>query len=281
MTYIGLATRFTNSTHTIANYQAVKNKMLQYGLNVIRLGSGDELFGSSYTWHNGDAVQWFLDNTDVAVIVDRHHTINNTFMTQAQWNTIDANLDAMAVRWVAYGDRVLLEPVNEYAGTDFQSQMQRIINTFRGNGRTTWLIFNTFPPWTRAILTDSLRKTYAGDHYYMNLATATNDYGLTCFNRMVDGHGITGLPMFGSEEGADYNETPAFTKEKVDALSRYLQLCADAGYSNVVWMLSELKNMPTYESLGIVFPTVPSTQKKYVFKQWQDGDTNPTKTVII
>jgi len=252
--YVGLATRFSSTTHTIANYQAVKAKMDQYHLTAIRLGSGDDLWTSSYTWNGGSAVDWFLRNTNFIVIVDRHHTIGLTYLNQTQWDKIDSNLASMSTRWASYGDRLRLEAVNEYANSDFKTQMNRIIRTFRLGGHTNWLIFN-WNSWgaswsSQATLTDSLHKTSVGYHYYMNKWT-----GLSAFTNLNTGHSITGLPMFGSEEGSDEMEKGNFTRTKVTYLSQYLQASYAAGYSNVVWMNHELDNMATYESLGLVFPT--------------------------
>lgn len=252
--YVGLATRFSSTTHTVANYQAVKAKMDQYHLTVIRLGSGDDLWTSTYTWNGGSAVDWFLRNTNFLVIVDRHHTIGLTYLNQTSWNKIDSNLASMSTRWVAYGDRVILEPVNEYANTDFKAQMNRIILTFRNAGHTNWLVFN-WNLWgaswsSQATLTDTYNRIYVGYHYYMNKWTGTSS-----FNNLNSGHSITGLPMFGSEEGSDEMEKGNFTTTKVAYMTQYLKASYDAGYSNVVWMNHELDNMARYESLGLVFPT--------------------------
>ena len=251
MAFIGLATRFTNATHTIQQYQAVKDKILEYGLNIIRLGSGDELFSSSYTWHNGDAVQWFLDNTDCVVVVDRDHTIQLTSLSSSQQNIIDAHLEEMTIRWRGYGDRLWLEPVNEYGGSDFYTQMQRFLDVFRSKGYMNWLVFNKqSQPWSTCNLNDALNKIYIGYHYYFNSWSYEN-----AVNDLNNGAAL-GKPIFGSEEGASWKETSDFTSENVGRLNRYLQYCADAGYSNVVWMNHELNNMTRYEELGLVFPKV-------------------------
>jgi len=262
MTFLGLATRFTNTTHTVAQYIAVKNKMIAHGCNTIRLGSGDELWGSSYTWHNGDAVQWFLDNTAYTVVIDRHHTIGLTSLTTTQWNHIKTHLNEMAVTYTAYGDRVILEPLNEYAGTDFITRMQSIIDNFRGapNNHTNWLLFNGFGAssaqptnWNNYLFDDPLHKTDVANHYYMN---NFGNNGTLAYNDLNSGHTTTSLPMIGSEEGAHVSEKASFTNANVAALSTYLQLCATDGFGNLVWMNHELDNMAEYETHGLVWPTL-------------------------
>lgn len=247
-------------------YQAIKDKMLQYNLNAIRIGSSD-MFNGNYPYNNGAAVKWFLDNTNATVVIDRHHTIGTTSLSVAQLATINNDLAEMAETYESYGDRAQFEPHNEYGGgTTFYSVMQSIQNTFRVKGFKNWMIYNRMglsesnpsglDYWGRwKILSDPLNKLKDGSHFYMNKATPTNDFGLQCFNALDKGHTVTGHPMCSTENGADYREISYFNRDNVAALSRFMKLSKDAGFDVFAWQREGLANMPTYENLGIIFPT--------------------------
>lgn len=312
MTYIGLATRFDSSEHNTTLYQQIKQYMTDHNLNVIRIGSSapDVLLGTSDTfpWNNGDAIDWFLRNTPHTVVIDRHHTINAGVSVTVDWAALNANLRAIADRWTytEFGNRATVEALNEYGAADFYARMQTVLTTFR-NASPNYkhpLIFNRMgysasnpepdASWgyTWKTLIDTLNSTYQNGHYYMghpgdpgtNIGVLyASDIGTRCFNAVNRGHSIINQPMFGTENGADWEEV--FSKAEVDQLNIYLQKCALFGYSNVVWFNHGLKNKAQYDSLGLVFPSVapppPPAKVKLIFNRWQDGDTNPVKTITV
>lgn len=273
---IGLATRFSSSEHTTTMYQNIKNKMVQYSLNVIRIGSSDMFNPNNPTfpWNNGDAVDWFLTNTNFYVVIDRHHTINVLSLTSSQITTIENDMVADAQRWASYSNRVIIEAVNEYGGNDFYSVMQPILTHFRSHDLTNWLVFDRMgysasnpagdASWgyTWQTLYDPLSKTYQGGHYYMGHPGSAgsnvgvpyaSDIGTRCYNGMVRGNSIVQQPMFGTENGGDWEESNS--QVEVAQLTIYFQKCSESGFSNVLWMNHGLSNMAAYESLGLTFPT--------------------------
>ena len=271
---IGLATRFSTGaggwavTHNVATYQAVKDKMLQYNLNIIRISSSDLVvngvnqFSANFPWLDGVAIEWFLNNTDFIVIICRHHTVgagNTVDITQTMWEVIDSNLDVMATRWESYGERVWYEPINEYSDAlynDFYSRMQHIIDVFRVK-HNQYLVFNkNAQDWET--LSDPLDKTFQGAHHYFDPATSAS-YGDTIYNVERNRASATGDPIIDTEIGADVSENSQFTKVEVDAVNRYLQLSYDNGIGNLIWMGNGLWNMPKYESLGLSFPPDDNT----------------------
>ena len=271
---IGLATRFSTGaggwavTHNVATYQAVKDKMLQYNLNIIRISSSDLVvngvnqFSANFPWLDGVAIEWFLNNTDFIVIICRHHTVgagNTVDITQTMWEVIDSNLDVMATRWESYGERVWYEPINEYSDAlynDFYSRMQHIIDVFRVK-HNQYLVFNkNAQDWET--LSDPLDKTFQGAHHYFDPATSAS-YGDTIYNVERNRASATGDPIIDTEIGADVSENSQFTKVEVDAVNRYLQLSYDNGIGNLMWMGNGLWNMPKYESLGLSFPPDDNT----------------------
>lgn len=271
---IGLATRFyrtLTSAQRIQQCQDIKAKIDQLGGNAVRIGSNATGFGGTDYPYNDDVIQWFLDNSTFTVVIDRHHTIGITSLNSTQLATIDTNLVTLANTYSAYGDRVILEPVNEYGGTDFYSVMQGILNRARGNGITNWLVFNrmgfsdsnpayTQYPWQH--LNDTLNRTIQGGHRYMNNATPANavSFGQQCAQAMITGKTNTGQPIVCTENGADWHEpsTGSFTQAKVTALNTFMQSCADADIGAFAWMLDDLADMPYYESFNppLTFPTI-------------------------
>lgn len=271
MGLMGLSTRFSSAQHNVAMYQSVKDMMVKYHLNAIRIGSSD-MFNNNYPYNNGQAIEWFLDNTDATVIIDRHHTIGTMTLNTAQLTTINENLAEMGDTYAYYGDRAQFEAYNEYGGLDFYVKMQSILDKFRALGFKQWMIFNrmglseskpdTLDYWASIggwkKINDPMNKTKGGHHFYGNRAIATNDYGKMCFDALMKGFTITGQPMCCTEIGADYNEINAFTAIKVVAVNRLLKLSSDVNWDSFVWMREGLANLPTYERLGLVFPIPPN-----------------------
>lgn len=305
MPFIGIATRFNQSEYgnRTTLLPQIKQYMIDHGLNVIRIGASNPtvLPGTSDTfpWNNGFAVDWFLQNTDFTVVVDRNHTINITSTAQIDLDALDASLLAVAndPRWTTKKNQMILEAINEYGGNDFYPTMQGILDRARDNGITHRLVFNRMGfsasqpttdygyGWQELI--DRLNLSSQGGHYYQghpgsagtNLGVPyASDIGTRCFNGMSKGFGIVNQPMFATENGADWEEV--FSQAEVDQLGIFLQKCVDVDFSAVVWMNHGLNNRTQYDNFGLVYPVVQS-ETNYAFSHWQDGDANPIKTVNI
>lgn len=252
--FIGMSTRFTEATHTYAQYQAVADVMTANGMTAIRIGSNNDINTSTYTWHSGAAVNWFLANTSFTVLIDRFHLFGVSSLTEDQWNTIDSLYASMAVTYAPYGTRVVFENPNEYSNmTDYNTRMQHIISTFRTNvNNDTWFCMNKKEqPWpSPAQLYDPAGKMYQGYHYYFNYWSPTS--AMNDVNYAIE---HTDCIFVGTEEGADSREGSYYTNSTVAELSSYLQSCYDLGYGNFVWMNHETNNMAEYTAHGIVWPS--------------------------
>ena len=316
MTNMGLATRFASQwgQHTVQSYQSVLNLIHQCNLNTLRIGSGD-MFGSPSDWLNGQAVQWFLDaDPNLTVIVDRHHSIGQ--QNELNWSLIDSDMIEDALRWEIYGRRLGLEAVNEWApqtttadGTPeerFRKRMQHFIDLLRNyrdadhpDGLDTWLIFNdTGEPNksnSRFQLNDSsFNGTSIGDHYYPYHSGSLWATGQTCYNRVMAIHNDSGgLPILNTEEGADSYELQYFKQASVDEISSFFAKCAVSEFGCLLWQNQVIEDWTGksgyngYSYYNFQFPAVipppppPPVKGKYIFSHWQDGDTNPVKTITV
>jgi len=309
---IGVATRFASQygQHNVASYQSVLDLIHAHNLNTVRIGSGD-MFGSPSDWNGGVAIQWFLDaDPNLNVIVDRHHGIGQT-SDNLDWPLINDDMIEDALRWESYGQRLKLEAINEWApqGTvggvtaeeRFRQRMQGWINLLRDyrdaehpDGLDTWLVFNDTGETNKSnsrfqLVDSSFNRSMAGDHYYPYHSGNLWATGQTCYDRVTAIHDASGLPILNTEEGADTYELPYFKTASVNEIQTFFNLCAQHGFSCLLWLNQVIEDWTGksgytgYSGYNFQFPTAPPppAKVKLIFNRWQDGDTNPVKTITV
>jgi hypothetical protein len=200
-------------------------------------------------------IQYFLDNSDFTLIVDRNHiyppTEAGAQTARNNWATVRNSIFEV-LKAFPNSPRVMVELINEYISTDFYTRMQSLVTEIRSAGYTNPIVVSKFSqPWTT--INDPLGKTYQGYHYYFNGWSPT---GAISNIKIALSKGIK---LINTEVGADYREKNYFTTATVDELESYLTQCVSLGVGNNVWMNENLGNWPRYQQLGFKFPTISVT----------------------
>ena len=221
------------------------------GLNTYRMSANPAWSGGPHPY-NKELVQYFLDNSDYTLIIDRNHlyppTEASATSARNNWNTV-RNSILEILKAYPNNQRVVVELINEYVSNDFYPRMQALVDEIRQAGYTNPLLVNKWnQPWT--VINDPLDNTYQGYHFYFNSWSPSG-----ALSQMQTAQS-KGIKLINTEVGADYNEYSQYTTSTVNELNQFLAECASRGIGNMVWMNENLDNMPTYKQLGLKFPTV-------------------------
>jgi hypothetical protein len=234
---------------------SIISAMQANGLNTYRMSANPQWSVGSHPY-NKAYVQYMLDHTSYTIIVDRNHlyppTEDSATTARNNWNTV-RNSVFEVLQAFPNNQRVVVELINEYISSDFYTRMQGLVTEIRAAGYTNPILFDKWnQAWTP--INDSLDNTYQGYHFYFNSWSVSG-----AISQMQTAQS-KGIKLINTEIGADYNEHSAFTTSTVSELNQFLSQCASMGIGNTVWMNQNLDNMPTYQSLGLDFPTVSSPQ---------------------
>lgn len=204
-------------------------------------------------WYDVDPdpwVQYFLDNCDYQLIVDRH-MYPMASLTDSQWNDVRTWTLDVASTFSAYEDRLWIEPINERTNSDLASRLQTIVTAVRNAGYGHRILANKWDQsWSSmATINDPLDRFYTGYHFYFNSwsVSGAQSQMQTALN--------LNLKIINTEIGADYNEASQFSQSEVDEVNTFMDWCADRDIGNTVWMRYGLENLPKYQQLNLQFPS--------------------------
>lgn len=238
---------YVDSTHDI---DVIIQTMHEQHLNLFRMSFNP-------TWRSGNFpyrasyIQYFLDHCTYTIIVDRNHlyppTATSAQTARNNWHTVTNSLLEVLARW-PNNPRVMVELINEYISSDYNTRMQGLINRIRSAGYTNGIVVNK---WTTAWhkFSDPRDNTYQGYHFYFNtwsVTGATNQMNIALSR---------GIKVINTEVGADYHEDRSFTTGTVGELETFLQWCYDRDIGNAAWMYKNLHNWPYYQQLGFSMPS--------------------------
>lgn len=245
------------SGYPTSTYQldSIITTMQTNGLNTYRMSANPVWSSGPHPYH-GDFVRYFLDHSSYTIIVDRNHlyppTETSASSARDNWDSVRSSIFEV-LRAYPNDQRVFVELINEYISSDFYPRMQSLVDEIRAAGYTNPLIVNKWnQAWT--IIEDPLDNTYQGYHFYFNSWSPSG-----ALSQMQTAQS-KGIKLINTEVGADFNEYRSYTTSTVSELNQFLSQCANMGIGNTVWMNENLNNMPTYQNLGLDFPTVVSPQ---------------------
>jgi uncharacterized repeat protein (TIGR02543 family) len=235
--------------------QNVIDVMDANGLSIYRMSFNPEWFSSKPRPYNSSYIQYFLDNSDCMVIVDRNHLYppsgRSASKARKNWDTVRNSVFEVLETW-PNNPRVAVELINEYVSNDFYDRMQELVDEIREAGYTNPIVVNKWDQrWTK--INDPLENTFQGYHFYFNYWSVAGAISQMEIALSRD------IKIINTEIGADSREKRYFTEETVDELNTFMNQSANLGVGNCVWMVEDLDNWPTYQSLGMVFPTAPTT----------------------
>lgn len=204
-------------------------------------------------------VQYFLDHSNYQIIVDLYHTYDPGG-SLSNWNEVEQWTLDVAEEFSAYEDRVWIEPINEAGNSDLGDRMQDIVDAVRSAGYKHRIVANKWnQAWSSMRVTDPEDRYYVGYHYYFNRVGGDNNgWSLSgAKDGMQDAlnAGFEGSHIINTEIGADYNEENSFSQSEVNAVSDFMQWCADRGIGNTVWQCYGLNNWDTYQDMNLQFPS--------------------------
>ena len=246
--YIGLS-GYPTSTSQI---NQIIDTMTSNGLNTYRISFNPEWFSGKPHPYMSSYVQYFLDNSDFMIIVDRNHIYppqeSGAAEARNNWQVAKNSIFEVLESW-PNNPRVAIELINEYVSDDFYSRMQGLVDDIRAAGFTNLIVVNKWnQPWTKII--DPLDNTYQGYHFYFNswsVSGAMEQMNIA-FSR--------GIKIINTEVGADFNEYSQFDSAEVQELVSFLEQSEELGIGNTVWLNENLNNWPRYQTLGLTLPTV-------------------------
>ena len=197
-----------------------------------------------------DLIQYFLDNCNHTLIVDRNHlyppTQDSAQQAQNNWETVEESIFEILERW-PNNQRVIVELINEYVLDDFYPKMQQLTTNIRNSGYTNPILFNKWnQPWTKT--NDPIDNTYQGYHFYFN------SWSVSGAMQQITIAQSKQIKLINTEIGADYREHSYFTEATVQELNNFLAECAEKNVGNTIWMNENLDNWPTYQENGLNLP---------------------------
>lgn len=130
------------------------------GLNTYRMSANPAWSGGPHPY-NKELVQYFLDNSDYTLIIDRNHlyppTEASATSARNNWNTVRNSIFEI-LKAYPNNQRVIVELINEYVSNDFYPRMQALVDEIRQAGYTNPLLVNKWnQPWTA--INDPLANT--------------------------------------------------------------------------------------------------------------------------
>ena len=266
--HIGLSGYPTSTTQIDQIIEAITEN----GLNTYRLSFNPEWFSGKPHPYRADYVQYFLDNSDFVIIVDRNHIYppqeSGAAEARNNWDVVERSVFEVLERW-PNNPRVMVELVNEYVSDDFYPRMQDLADKIRAAGFTNAIVVNKWnQPWTKIV--DPLDNTYQGYHFYFNSWSVSG--AIQQMNIALS----RGIKIINTEVGADFNEYRQFDSAEVQELISFLLQSEELGIGNTVWLNENLNNWPRYQTLGLTLPI--SSEPVYSPSPSNSPTPNPTNS---
>lgn len=249
--YVGISDYITGTQYL----QQIKDYMESHGMNIIRISFREGFLGAGTSRSfNRDYVDWFITNTDYMIIIEPNHIYPpnesgaQTFRDHI--DEVEAHLINIAQMY-ANNPRIILEPFNEYVSNDLWTWAQHFIDLLRQYTNCPILTNKWYQNWKK--LNDPLNKDMYSYHFYFN-SWSVND----AYDNMQEAinAGIYPDQIINTEMGADYNEESAFSVSEVQEVNEFIQMCAEIGIGNCIWMYQNIQNGDTYDSMGLTIPDI-------------------------
>jgi hypothetical protein len=242
---------FATSITSLSKLSLILDAMDDHTCDTLRFAMNNNAIQSGSRPYIPDAIQQFLETTNKIAIVDCNHTypqgsINNPSSTVL--NSIISRCKELIDKFSIYGRRFVIEPLNEYTGTNHASIMQQIVDSLRAYGYTGLILYNLLPgtgPQTPLVINDPLNNIAGGFHNYMNGSSV--NYSMAFARKFSD----IGVKCINTEIGASYNEYSDFNSINVNSVVDYFQQAYDLGYMpngdckvvNMLWMNHDIDNL--------------------------------------
>jgi hypothetical protein len=219
-------------------------------LNLYRMSFNPEWFSGKPHPYRTDLIQYFLDNCNYTLIVDRNHlyppTEASAQTAQDNWDIVEDSIFEILEQW-PNNPRIIVELINEYIFNDFYPKMQELTTKIRNSNYTNPILFNKWnQPWTEIV--DPLNLTYQGYHFYFN------SWSVAGAISQIEIAQSKNIQLINTEIGADYREHNYFTNETVQEVSIFLELCEELNVGNTIWMNENLDNWPRYQETNLNLP---------------------------
>ena len=269
------ATGLSGYTETIEDVQQIIDTMDSQGMTVYRMSFNPEWYENKTNPYDITLVNYFLDNCEYNLIIDRNHLYPPTPEESGavDWGLAEYSL-LETLSQFPNNPRVIVELINEYVLDDFQERMQTLVDAIRSCGYTNGIVVNKWETWwANSILNDPLDNIYYGMHFYFNswsVESAVYQMQLALSN---------GLKIINTEIGADFNEYTEFEASEVQEVNEFMHICHDLGITNLLWMSKSFDNWITYIELNIQIPTLKNMT--LVIKDVLKGTTNPTPGTYV
>lgn len=241
----------------LSGYPTSKNEidkiiqiMNENQLNLYRMSFNPEWFTGKIHPYRTDLIQYFLDNCNYTLIIDRNHlyppTEESAILAQENWEIVENSIFEILERW-PNNSRVIVELINEYIFDDFYPKMQNLTTKIRNLGFSNPILFNKWnQPWTKII--DPINQTYQGYHFYFN------SWSLQGAMTQIKIAQSNGIQLINTEIGADFRENDYFNPETVQELNDFILQCKELNVGNTIWMNENLNNWPSYQQYGLQLP---------------------------
>jgi hypothetical protein len=244
--FLGLS-GYPTSTRQIDKILQIMN---ENHLNIYRMSFNPEWFSSKPHPYRTDLIQYFLDNCNFTLIIDRNHlyppTEESALAAQENWQVVEDSIFEILEQW-PNNPRVIVELINEYIFDDFYPKMQELVTKIRNQEYTNPILFNKWnQPWTK--INDPINQTYQGYHFYFNSWSLQG-----AMNQIQIAHS-KGIQLINTEIGADYREHDYFNQETVQELNNFILQCKELNVGNTIWMNENLDNWPDYQENGLSLP---------------------------
>jgi len=247
---VGLSTYYTNQFQTGFYANQIIQAMEQNNLTILRLSFNPSWYSDAN--YNSSFVQYFLDHSNLKIIVDCNHLYPRGSSSDADavdhWSDVQDSLLSVCQSF-PNDSRIYIELINEYDASDFYSRMQGLINTIRNDGYTNPLVADKTDNIAWSSLNDPLNDTFQGMHYYFDgwsLQDALNDMQKAL---------TLGCKIINTEIGANGNGYSYFNQSEVNDVNSFLNTTYYEGITNCVWQDGQLNDFPTYEQLGLTIPS--------------------------
>lgn len=282
---------FASSLRTLSQVDVMLDAMNDHTCDTFRFAMNNTAIQSGTRPYIPDAIAQFLETSNYIAISDPNHTYPQGSINSPSATTLNAVINRckeLITRFSSYGDRFIIEPLNEYTGTDHASVMNQIIASLRAFGYTGWILYNLLPgtgPQNPLTLNDPLNKIAGGFHNYFNTATVSYAMG---WARKFSNAGIWSI---NTEIGANWNEYGSFTSTNVQKVVDYFQQSYDEGLRsdgnrkivNMLWFNHDVDNLRPatggrYESwANFKMPSkAPSVQYTLTVQPSINGSTTPS-----
>lgn len=234
---------------------------IDHNCDTYRFALNSSFQGGTRPWNSEtqQIITDWLDTTSYNAIIDCNHTYGAGASGRITVNQlIRDNIASVISRcrtavdlWASYGDRVIIEPVNEFTGTDiYTAILTPVVSDLRSYGYTGKICYHFLTGEGLQYPDTSWHSSNAdvegGWHHYFNSGTGVSSFITRC-QRFTD----EGIQSINTEIGASYNEHSDFDTANVAAVVDAMQQSYDEGtfgsglrkIVSFLWMNYEIQNL--------------------------------------